>query len=81
MAHETHFLVQSFKAGKGGRLIAEPPLVFKTSERARNSATSLAATKLGVVAYATSGDAELGDYDEPDILFKAGKLPAPFDET
>jgi hypothetical protein len=37
--------------------------------------------KAGVVAYAVSGDAELGDYDdEPAIIFKSGRLPAPFDE-
>ncbi len=41
----------------------------------------MAAGKLGVVAYSTAGDAETGDYDDqPVILFKSGRLPAPFDE-
>lgn len=39
-------------------------------------------TKAGVVAFATSGDAELGEYDEePTIIFKSGRLPAPFEEA
>jgi hypothetical protein len=42
----------------------------------------LAETKAGVVAFATSGDAELGDYDEePTIIFKCGRLPAPFEDA
>jgi hypothetical protein len=44
-------------------------------------AERMAGTKLGVVAFSTSGDAEMGDYDEqPDILFKAGRLPSQFEE-
>jgi hypothetical protein len=34
------------------------------------------------VAFSTSGDAELGEYDdEPTIIFKAGRLPAAFEES
>jgi hypothetical protein len=37
-------------------------------------------TKLGVVAFSTSGDAELGEFDDqPTILFKAGQLPDAFE--
>jgi hypothetical protein len=43
-------------------------------------AEKLAATKLGVVAFSTSGDPELGEFDDqPTILFKAGQLPDTFD--
>jgi hypothetical protein len=32
------------------------------------------------VSFATSGDAESGEYyEEPMIIFKAGQLPAPFE--
>ncbi len=42
-------------------------------------AEKIAASKLGVVAYSTSGDQETGDYDdEPVILFRAGRLPDQF---
>jgi hypothetical protein len=44
-------------------------------------AERLAATKLGVVAFSTSGDAELGEFDDrPTIFFRAGQIPAAFDD-
>ncbi|HEX3754441.1 MAG TPA: hypothetical protein VHV26_05135 [Rhizomicrobium sp.] len=37
--------------------------------------------KEGVVAYSTTGDAELGDYDDaPVYFFKSGRLPPQFEE-
>ena len=54
----------------------------KSSDAARMRAERLATTKAGVVAFASSGDAELGEYDEePTIIFRAGRLPPPFDEA
>jgi hypothetical protein len=79
MARETIYLVQGFKAGRGSHLSADTPIRCKSMEGARRTAEGLVPTKAGVVAFATSGDAELGDYDEePTIIFKAGRLPAPF---
>jgi len=79
MARETIFLVQAFKPGKGTRLNADPAIRCKTSDGARKRAESLALTSAGVVAFSTSGDAELGDYDdEPTIIFKTGRLPPAF---
>jgi len=80
MARETVYVVQSFTAGRGNRLKADPPIQSKSAESARRSAERLAETKLGVVAFANSGDAELGEYDdEPVIIFKAGRLPEQFE--
>jgi hypothetical protein len=82
MTRETHYLVQAFTAGKGTRLTADTPVRCRTPEIARKRAEDLVPAKAGVVAFSTSGDAELGDYDdEPTIIFKAGRLPASFDET
>ena len=62
------------------RVRPDPP--SDASDTARRAAERLAPTKAGVVAFSTSGDAELGDYDEePTIIFKAGRLPAPFEEA
>ncbi len=81
MARETAFLVQSFCADRGKNLKAERAVPCKSAEAARRMAERLSTTKLGVVAYSTSGDAELGDYDDqPVILFKAGRLPATFED-
>ena len=82
MARETVYLVPAFKTGKGARLIADTPIRCKSSDTARRTAETLATAKAGVVAFATSGDAELGEYDEePTIIFKTGRLPAPFEEA
>lgn len=82
MARETIYLVQAFGADKGKRLKAEAPIRCKSSQAARGMAERLAPIKAGVVAFSTSGDADLGDYDdEPTIIFKAGQLPAPFEDA
>jgi hypothetical protein len=82
MARETLYLVQAFTAGKGARLTADAPVRCRTSEVARKRAEDLAPNRAGVVAFSTSGDAELGDYDdEPKIIFKTGRLPAAFEEA
>ncbi len=82
MARETIYLVQPFKAGKGARLAADTLIRCKSSDGARQTAERLAPTKASVVAFATSGDAESGDYDEePIIIFKVGRLLAPFEEA
>jgi hypothetical protein len=80
MGRKTFYVVQAFRAGKGKRLTADPAIQCKSAEGARRRAELLATTKVGVVAFATSGDAELGEYDdEPIILFKAGRLPDHFE--
>jgi hypothetical protein len=83
MSHETIYLVQAFIIRKGARLSADTPIRCKSSDTARRTAeNNLATTKAGLVAFATSGDAELGEYDEePTIIFKTGRLPAPFEEA
>jgi hypothetical protein len=40
----------------------------------------LALSKLGVVAFSSAGDPEMGDYDdEPTVIFRQGELPPAFD--
>ena len=82
MARETLFFVQAFTSGKGTRLTADTPIRCRSLELARKRAEDLVPTRAGVVAFSTSGDAELGEYDdEPTIIFKAGLLPAAFEEA
>ena len=81
MARETVHLVQAFVAGRGAALKAEPAVACRTAEDARRKAERLSPLRVGVVAFSTSADPEMGDYDEtPAILFKSGRLPPPFDE-
>ena len=82
MARETLYLVQAFKSGKGTRLTADTPVRCRSLELARRKAEDLVPSRAGVVAFSTSGDAELGEYDdEPTIIFRAGRLPAAFEEA
>ena len=79
MARETIYLVQAYTLGKRAKLNADPPIACKSPESARRTAERLEATKAGVVAFSTSGDVELGEYDdEPVVFFKTGRLPAQF---
>jgi hypothetical protein len=81
MARETHYLVQAFKSGRGTSLTADTPIHCRSLEVARKKAENLVLTRAGVVAFATSGDPELGDYDdEPTVIFKAGRLPPTFQD-
>jgi hypothetical protein len=81
VARETVHLVQAYVAGRGKALKAEPTVGCNTAEDARRKAERLAPLRLGVVAFSTSADTEMGDYDDnPVLLFKAGQLPPPFDE-
>ena len=74
MARETVYIVQMYGAGKDTCLKADTPVPCKSAEAARRTADRLAQTKIGVVAFSSSGDRKLGeDDDEPVIIFKAGR--------
>jgi hypothetical protein len=81
MAAETVFILQTYVAGRGKALRAEPQVGCKTADEARRKGERLAPLRLGVVAYSVTADVETGDYDEtPTIIFKSGQLPPPFDD-
>jgi hypothetical protein len=80
MARETIYFVQAFNAGRGGNLKADAPIACKTETSALRTAERLAPNKLGVVAFSSSGDPEMGDYDdEPTVIFRQGQFPSGFD--
>jgi uncharacterized protein (DUF169 family) len=81
VTRQTVHIVQAYVAGRGNRLKADTPVPCKSAEAARRTAERLAQTKLGVVAFSSSGDQELGEYDdEPVIIFKTGRLPQQFND-
>jgi hypothetical protein len=81
VAQETVYIVQSFRAGRGARLVADPSVACKSEQTARRTAERLAQSRVGVVAWSRTGDAELGDFDEdPVILFRAGRIPPELDQ-
>ena len=80
MARETSYFVQSFNAGKGGNLRADPPIACESVTGAVRTAERLALTKLVVIAFSSTSDPEMGDYDdEPTVIFRNGQFPSAFD--
>ena len=80
MARETIYFVQSFNAGRGSNLKADAPIPCKSATATVRTAERLAPSKLGVVAFSSTGDHEMGDYDdEPTVIFRIGKFPSAFD--
>jgi hypothetical protein len=80
MVRETIYFVQAFNAGRGGNLKADVPIACKTETSALRTAQRLAPSKLGIVAFSSTGDAEMGDYDdEPTIIFRQGQVPSGFE--
>jgi hypothetical protein len=79
MSRETVYIVQTYNTGKGNRLKPDTPIPCKSADAARRTAERLVDTKIGVIAFSSSGDQELGEYDdEPVVIFKAGRLPEQF---
>ena len=65
---------------QGGNLKADAPIACKTETGALRTAERLALSKLGVVAFSSIGDPEMGNYDdEPKVFFRQGELPSAFD--
>ena len=82
MPRETVHIVQAYVPGRGRALKAEQAIGCKDAAEATRKAERLASNREGVIAYSVSADVEMGDYDEsPTILFKSGRLPAPWDEA
>jgi hypothetical protein len=82
MVRVTSYFVQAFAAGTswGQTLKADAPIACKTEAGALRTAERLALSKLGVVAFSSTGDPEMGDYDdEPAVIFRQGQIPSDFD--
>jgi hypothetical protein len=80
MVRQTSYFVQSFNVGTGGNLKADAPIACKSEAGAVRTAERLAQSKLGLVAFSSSGDPDMGDYDdEPTVIFRNGRFPPAFD--
>jgi hypothetical protein len=78
LARETIYLVQAFSE-KQGALRGDPPTRCKSEDAAKRAAVLLGETKAGAVASSSSGDADLGDFDdEPVVLAVVGRVPDAF---
>ena len=71
----THFVVQTYKKGKRGRIEAEEPKIARDENNALAMAERLALSRHAVIAFSRSGDLDSGDFDDPVILAKHGAVP------
>lgn len=72
---KTQFIVQAFRAGKRGALVAEPAILASSAANARLRAEKMAERKAGVVAYQMTADPDAGDYGDPIVLARFGETP------
>jgi hypothetical protein len=70
----TMYLVQAFKQ-VGKKLVADPVIVSKGSDKAIATAERLAPMRAGVLAFSQDVDVETDTYDEPRVLLRIGTLP------
>lgn len=70
----TMYLVQAFTL-KGNKLVADAVRPCKTETSAMATAERLVESRAGVVAFSQEVDIETDTYDEPQVLFRTGRLP------
>lgn len=81
MSMQTNFIVQSYSKGPRGKLIADTPFVAKDVAHARRTAERMATSSPMVIAFANTGDAETGDFEEPKLIYAHGDpLPPEVEE-
>lgn len=74
---QTNFIVQSYSKGPRGKLIADTPFVAKDVAHAKRMAVSSPM----VIAFANTGDADTGDFEEPKLIYAHGDpLPPQIEE-
>jgi hypothetical protein len=79
MSRETSYFVQTFSDDGAGGLLGDHPLVFMTPRAAVESGlhrTFTRGSKAGVRVMVHSGDPDLGEFEPPEILLEAGRVPA-----
>jgi hypothetical protein len=62
MGSVTYYVAMAFDRDEEGELIAMEPTESRSSSAAISRARSLATTKVGAVAFARTGDPDLGDF-------------------
>lgn len=71
----TYFVVQSFQSGHRGYLIPDEPLETRSEMQARSWAVRMAAERVGVIAFARTGDPATGEWADAEILCQFGVVP------
>lgn len=79
MASTTYYAVQPFENARGGRSKVLQPIVTQSGQEAIRKAERIAKEKGGAIAFSRTGDDDIGDFDEPQILGRFGDVPREFE--
>lgn len=79
MASTTYYAVQPFENARSGRSKVLQPIVANNGPDAVRKAERLAKEKGGAIAFSRTGDDDIGDFDEPQILGRFGDVPREFE--
>ncbi|QCI65296.1 hypothetical protein [Phreatobacter stygius] len=78
MARTTYYVMQPFRL-VDGEVVPGEPVEKRSAESARTAARLAGADENGgAIAFARSGDPELGDFEEAEILARFGIVPDEF---
>lgn len=64
-----------------GTVVADLPQQAPTASAAVARAKAIAPKHAGVIAWSRTADPDTGDYGDPVVLVRLGKIPEWFDET
>lgn len=77
----TIHVVQTF-VEVDGFPIAEAPVAYQSAAQAKARAQAMKDKKLGVIAWSRSSpDPSLGDWSDPVVLARYGRIPEEFEEA
>lgn len=71
----TYFVVQSFRLGSKGVLIADEPWEAASDRQAISAAARLAQERAGAIAFFRTGNPDSGDWDDAVIIASHGLVP------
>lgn len=71
----TYFVVQSWQLGRKGVLIPDDAMEAPSEQAAAARARFLAATRAGAIAFARTGDPDLGVWEDAVVLCQHGLVP------
>lgn len=71
----TYYVVQSFRVGRKGVLVADEPWEAASERQATSAARRLAEERAGAIAFFRTGDPDTGDWEDAVILASHGLVP------
>lgn len=76
MSMITYFVAIGFVRDDDGLLVSEEPIAAPSADRAILIAANLSDTKAGAIAFARTGDPDLGTFQPATILARYGDVPS-----